>query len=323
VTEGTGQQHQVAGDWDTYWRGTHENAAHQEGSPQDIVLAQYWGELFARQLDVAAPRCLLDLACGNGAVTGFALQAAPQVTVCCLDYSASAVIELQKRYPAALCVSADALQTPFASASFDVVASQFGVEYAGSEAVGEAARLVAPGGVLALILHLHEGGIYRECERNLAAVETIQASKLMVHARAAFSSSFELNAGVGTLEDFKAAQERLAPAVQALRQLVDTMGSDVASGLPEKLYRDIAHMYRRMAAYEQEDIMQWIDGMVSELEAYAGRMSSMLNAAVNSETMQGICTGLSQQGFTVLKQHRLKMGPESEAAAWVLECQRQ
>ena len=30
------------GDWDTYWRGTHENAAHREGGPQEEVLARFW-----------------------------------------------------------------------------------------------------------------------------------------------------------------------------------------------------------------------------------------------------------------------------------------
>ncbi len=119
---------QVARSWDVYWRGTHENAAHQEGGPQEAVLAQYWSELFGKRVERGSLLRLLDLACGNGAVTGHALKALPQLTACCLDYSASALLELRKRYPNTLCVAGNARRLPFDDGGFDVVASQFGIE---------------------------------------------------------------------------------------------------------------------------------------------------------------------------------------------------
>ena len=121
MKDDSSQEPKVAIHWDVYWTGTHEKAAHQDGGTQEEVLEHFWGDLFQRQLGSGGSRKLLDLACGNGAVTGFALQAAPQSTVFCLDYSVSAVLELRKRHPDALCVAADALRAPFTSGSFDIV----------------------------------------------------------------------------------------------------------------------------------------------------------------------------------------------------------
>jgi SAM-dependent methyltransferase len=317
-------ERKVAGDWDVYWRGTHENAAHQEGGPQDVVLAQFWNDIFQR-CNVSReqqPGRLLDLACGNGAVTGFAAQAAPQLRACCVDYSLSAVLELQKRYPLAHCVAADVLCTPFANGSFDMVTSQFGIEYAGVDSVGEAARLVAPGGVLAVILHMQDGGIYRECKQNLQVIDAIGEMRLLPLTRDAFNAGFDVNEGVGSMEAFKEAEKRFTPPVRALEALLAKEGFGVAAGLAQKLYQDIAHMYRRISAYDRADIINWVDGMTGELEAYRGRMSSMMSAALDATAMQKAETLAVAQGLTLSERRSLKMGSDSEAAAWAMICHR-
>ncbi len=308
--------------WDVYWQGTHENAAHQEGGPQDKLLAAYWTNLFTlEKLLLSQPR-VLDLACGNGAVTGFAVSVLSQHVSSCLDYSASAVLELKKRHPASLCAAADVLHTPFADSSFDIVASQFGVEYAGVASLAEAARLVAPGGVLAAVLHLQDGAIYRECEGNLRAVQSIQDCQLMLLAREVFNAGFDLNAKTGTVEAFKQAEKRFTPAVRKLEEIMANGGQDIASGLPRKLYDDIARMYQRMSAYDREDILGWVGGMIAQLEAYAGRMSSMLECALSENDMKQVQQDLVAARLTIETCSKMKMGAKQEEAAWMLECRR-
>jgi ubiquinone/menaquinone biosynthesis C-methylase UbiE len=265
---------------------------------------------------------MLDLACGNGAVTGYALQAAPRLKTCCLDYSASAVLELRKRYPGSLCLAGNARQLPFPDGCFDLVVSQFGLEYAGFDAVAEAARVLSPGGQLAAVLHLRDGGIYRECAANLQAVNAIRDSELLPLARDAFNAGFDVNAKTGTVEAFKAAEKRFTPAIRALEKLMREMGEAIASGLPRKLYQDIAHMYQRMSAYDRADIINWVDGMMMQLDAYGGRMSSMLDAALDSAQLQAMRTLLERQGVRVLHSHSLEMGADPEPAAWVMEAAR-
>ena len=307
-----------AGDWDVYWRGTHANAAHREGGPQEVVLAEFWSELFARYLSGPQPRRMIDLACGSGAVTGYALKVAPGGQPVCVDYSRSALLEVQKRYPRSLCAVADALNTPFPEQEFDLVVSQFGVEYAGPEALLEAGRLVSPGGVLALVVHLHGGGIYRECELNLRAVEAVQKCGIMPLCRAAFVAGFGLNAGRNTPAEFQAAERRFSPTVRALEGILREFGGDVADGLARQLYRDIAHMYRRMSSFEEGEVLAWVDGMVGELAAYAGRMASMTRAALTRDQVATLLAQLCAGGLQVQRRDTLRMGADGEEAGWAL-----
>ena len=308
------------GDWDAYWRGTHENAAHREGGPQEEVLAQFWGELFSSPAGKAAS--MLDVACGNGAVTGHAITGGVAAELYCADYSHSALLELRKRYSNAKCAVADAARLPWRDGQFGLVVSQFGLEYAGSEALLEAARVVAPGGCLAAVMHLYEGGIYRECDENRRVVEEVADIKLLALARAAFANGFALNRGETAVETFKASERAFTPAVRGLEGILQRYGSSAADGLPKQLYSDIASMYRRMSSFEESEVMGWIDGMEKELEAYSGRMQSMVNAAVKESELEQLVAQLKKMGFDENPPQTLRMGRMSEPAAWALVLQR-
>lgn len=311
-----------AGAWDTYWRGTREHAAHREGGPQEPVLEAFWATFFAAQLGARATLSLLDLACGHGAVTGHALKVSPALVPHCSDYSFNALQGLQQRYPGARCIAADAGNTPFADGAFDVVVSQFGVEYAGPGAVFEAARLVAPGGTLGLLLHLAGGAIYRECEYNRDTVRALRELDILSLARGAFDAGFALNAGTGSPDAFKAAERAFTPAVRGLEQLLQSRGAQSAGGLLQQLYQDIAHMYRRMSAYAPDDIRNWLDGMDLELTAYSGRMQSMLDAALSQQAVDATIQRLAAEGFTLSDVSQLRVSAEAQPAAWALVMQR-
>lgn len=307
-------------DWDAYWRGTRENAAHREGGPQEEVLARFWGELFASP--AANTQSMLDIACGNGAVTGHAISAAIKANLFCADYSHSALVELQRRHNSAMCTVSDAAQLPWPDQQFGLVVSQFGLEYAGHSALLEAGRVVAPGGCLAAVLHLHDGGIYRECDENRQVVEAIDEIALLSLARKAFNQGFALNRGDTTVEQFKAAERAFTPAVRGLEGILRRYGNGAADGLPRQLYSDVASMYKRMSSFEESEVMRWIEGMERELQAYHGRMQSMMGAAVKESELQRLLGELHQSGFEENPPRVLEMGRTSEPAAWAVVLQR-
>ncbi|MFU8764631.1 MAG: class I SAM-dependent methyltransferase [Haliea sp.] len=308
--------------WDNYWRETRERAAHKDGGPQEALLAAFWHELFSRRLTANPPLRILDLACGNGVVTGIMREIIPGLSVHCADYSPQALMELERRHPGNLRVVADAARLPYRDASFDLVVSQYGVEYAGAEAILEAARLLVPGGTLALLVHVFEGAIYRECERNRDVVTAIRALDILTLARSAFAAGFALNAGAGSPAAFKQAERAFTPAVRGLEQLLREAGPGAADGLPGQLYQDIAHMYRRMSAYVPEDILDWLEGMARELDAYQGRMQSMLDAALPRERLLSLQAQLRARGFDGPPLRSLAVKDQSPAAAWALVMRR-
>ncbi|MEP5765769.1 MAG: class I SAM-dependent methyltransferase [Halieaceae bacterium] len=284
---------------------------------------EHWRDLLRPLLSQRSEVNLLELACGNGELSELALQAAPGKLSCVgVDLAMGALGSLRQRLPTVLAVAADLKQTPFADGSFELVVSQFGVEYAGLPGFQEAARLLRPGGDFAAVVHYRGGAIYRECATNLEVAQAIAAEQVLLKAREAFAAGFALNAGSGSVEAFKSAERSFAPAISFLEQTMQRTGRDVATGLVAQLYRDIAYMYQRMSAHAPEDVFSWIDGMASELEAYTGRMQAMLDASRDASEMESIAALMQAAGLKMESAQELKLGSRQEVAAWSLRARR-
>lgn len=313
--------------WNEYWRLTPEAAAHQAGGPQDESLARFWTGAFSGVLADGSARRLLDFACGNGAVTHRVAEAASASgatpSLVGFDGALAAVEAYRTRFPAAMAVVADANCTPFPDAAFDVVASQFGLEYAGMGAIEEAARLVAPGGVLAAVLHRKDGDLFRECETNLRAIERVRASRILAIAKEVFRRGAAALRGQGSRAEFRRAEARFAAAVTEVDGILREMGDQVAGGTVSRLYSDLGYMYGRLSAFDPAEVVQWADRMEGEADAYAGRMSSMLESAIDAAGLDQAAARAKSRGLSVRAAEELRNGPGSgESAAWVLVCDR-
>jgi len=270
---------------------------------------------------------ILDLACGNGVVARSALEAVqtarlPQVMVCGLDRSASGLVDLRRRLPSAYPVNADVLKAPFLDGVFDLVASQFGVEYAGSAAVAQAARLVAPGGVLAAILHLKGGGIYKECQNNFLAMQALERCNFLAHARHAFLAEKKPSSQRTGVQAGERATARFLTAGKAMLGILKRHGEGVAGGVVRRLLTDISRMYQNRTAIELNAIVAWIDEMSGELRTYAGRMSAMLGAALDENDFVEIRRQLAVGSMTIRVHEIMYMGESHDPAAWILICDR-
>ena len=323
-----GEAAPVGSAWDEYWRLTREAAAHKGGGPQEEVLTHFWSSFFGDALSRNSEPRVLDLACGNGALTGVALRVATQSggcspTIVGTDTSVAALKDLRTRFPSVLAVASDAKHTPFEDRSFDVVASQFGVEYAGIEAIAEAARLVARGGTLAAIMHLKKGAIYRECATNLQAILQVQSSGILPAAKDAFAAGVRSATTRMADPNEQRRQARLAKAAKAVEKVLRRHGREVAGGVVQRLHADIERMHRRMGAYDPADVAKWVDNMAREVEAYAGRMTSMLAAAIDEPSLDKMVNRITLGGLSVRIRDQLHMGViKREPAAWVLVCDR-
>ena len=172
---------QQAASWETYWQGTGDVGAYSSGGVSHPAIQAFWDEFFrlAGQ-DYAAPR-IVDIASGNGAVVerSRAVLGTERSEVTSVDVSAAAIENIRSRFPEVHGIVADARSIPLDSAGFDIVTSQFGVEYAGVSAIEEATRLVAANGRLALLLHSKASSIHKECEESLDAIAQLRESQFI------------------------------------------------------------------------------------------------------------------------------------------------
>ncbi|MEM9740581.1 MAG: class I SAM-dependent methyltransferase [Pseudomonadota bacterium] len=307
-----------AQDWGNYWQGRAASDAGTAllgvGIETDTAIAKIWDEEFA---GLPAGSRVVDLACGAGTALKSARMAGLRALTG-VDIAPEAIAVLKRDLPGAEGIVAPANRTGLASAQYDRVVSQFGLEYAGLlSAAPEAARLLAPGGAFAAIMHMQDGAIARECAGKLSDLNTIRDSGFIPKAQKLFRALFTADAKPGQVSTEKAnrAVNAFKPAIAALKSLRDSQNG---KGLAAHLYDGTAQLYERRSAYALPDIEGWLKGMAGEISAYRGRMESMLASAQSETDLRQALAIFSSAGFPGEDPRPIALKPGGAPAAWWL-----
>ena len=305
--------------WDTYWQGALTSAAYSGGGSSHPLVLSFWDDYFRGLNDRDGELKVIDIASGNGAVVkGASISlTGPSAKFTCLDVSESAIRMLEERFPDVHGVVADAADIPLDSASYDIATSQFGVEYAGLEALDEVTRLIAPGGELAMLLHHRDGIIYEECSASLEAAREMQAAEFIPKCIAMFEAGF-IAMQSGDRTRYSAAAKNFAPALRAMETIMMRHGRDVAASTILKVYRDVRTIHGNMRHYEPSSVSGWLEKMEQAIEAYTGRMASMREAAIDATQFAQVGTGLVEKGFEILRAEPLANPEQDPPVAWAL-----
>ena len=115
-----------------------------------LFFEPYAADLSAR-VATGEPVDVLEVACGSGIVTRALLRALPHARIVATDLNDAMIEHAQAMVPTSSRLSwrqADASALPFADASFDIVAMQFGIMFVPDKALAlrEARRVLRPGG---------------------------------------------------------------------------------------------------------------------------------------------------------------------------------
>lgn len=313
-----------ADSWNAYWKGTAEAETWSAGGARHPAVRGFWGEFFTSVGEQFEAPSILDIGSGNGAVVEYALAVLDgRVSeIHCVDYSQAAIASIGVRFPQVSGHVSDASSIPLETGRFDIVTSQFGAEYAGHGAFEEAARLLAENGRMALLLHCREGQIHRQYELNLEAVGRVQECHFVDRAHRMFEAGFAALQGADRAP-YEQAAEQLAPAVEELESIMAEHGQEVANDTIATLYGEVARFHSRIQYYDPDEVLAWLKRMDRELEAYRGRIESMVDAAVDLKGFQGICEMLTGRGLT-LEQHGPLLPRDSEIPlAWAILAQNQ
>lgn len=147
--------------WSTYWeKGNLHSCPGAFGANYDDEISAFWADFFSG-LPVGAR--VLDIGTGNGAIAFLARDVSHQADLGFdIDGIDAAAIQPQQAATLAGISARDvsfrshvpAEHTDYPDSSFDAVASQYAVEYTRtSETLAEVARILKPGGLLALLMH--------------------------------------------------------------------------------------------------------------------------------------------------------------------------
>lgn len=286
--------------WSDYWQTGSTERAMPDDNPGTSELAAFW-DRHAGALAGQPGGRVLDLACGGGFVSR-RLRAAlaarqSERQLLALDLAEPAVRQLYDASEGTVKgVVADASKLPFASGSFDAVVSQFGLEYAGHDALVGAAALLAPSGQLVLLVHHADGSIAQSCHDNATVIGAALDTGLLQ----GMMQLFTLLRRAGTRHsDFQASEEALQRAVQATEALMKRGPACAAMPRIQRLYQDVAQLYSRARAYEPAEALQWLQGTEEQLTRYLERMRGMVVAALSQDELAAISQGWVAQGLEI------------------------
>lgn len=302
--------------WDVYWRSARREAVFAEAGPSDPSLDIFWRGV----LD--GPRGggrMVDLACGAGAVARRALDAGGW-TVFGLDAAPQAISGARAERPELRAVIASAAAIPMADKSFDLVVSQYGVEYAGLQAFSEMARLVAPGGRAAALVHYRDGAIYREVGGRIAEMRAVtETAEFFPAAHGFFETLFAAERPNEGATPDAAAMRAASQRFEAAARVLAPFAAAGPQGLAAHLLGGTRQLYERRRAYDLRDIAGWLSGMEAEVVAFRGRMNAMQAAALDKADAGAVQARFAAAGLDAPAPQPFRMGASPHPAAWVIE----
>lgn len=310
--------------WDKYWQGTGDIAAFTSGGVSHPAIRAFWIEFFnSAKQNYSKPK-ILDIASGNGAVIECALEAFNDIPneLTALDVSEAAIKNINARFAQVKGIVSNANSIAEKSGSFDIVTSQYGVEYAGHDAILESARLVANSGLLVLLMHCDSGSIYVECQQSLDAIERTQTSCFIQLAIEMLDAGFKSVKGADR-NPYEQAAKKLAPAITELESVMRQYGPHVAGDTISRLYNDVGQIHQKIQHYEPKEVLTWLNKMSEELNAYKKRMSSMCLSAISPEKFDMIKNDLQALGFFIETADKLFVPGSERPMAWALIARKQ
>jgi SAM-dependent methyltransferase len=293
--------------WSEYWQSEGSQGevfvnARGEAHP---ALAAFWTDKFSK---VSQQGSFLDLACGGGSVFAH-LPAGSAATLTGADISDEAIKVLTSRFSHVTGVVTPAEKTPFDSASFDLIVSQFGVEYAGLDVFREVARLLKQDGQFIALAHYHEGLIDGRNARNLEDAQLVEESGFIDRAVGVTKAVFS-----GEAEAISEAQEKFAKPEQLISRAVEQNPQSVHM----HLYQGFRQLYERRQAYDCADITGWLDGMKEEVRKTITRLAHMREAALSAEDISSVKKTFSEAGFHAIEVEPFVLPNEEKPLAWAM-----
>lgn len=324
MVAGMGTSHGMTGgdarsiaSWTAYWR-TGTGASCFEGPDVELRLTQVWHDYVDGLRDGAR---LLDLATGNGTVARIcAARARARNFRLQIDAVDAAEINPPSCIPDPeqlfrhMCfhsgIRLEAL--PFAAGEFDGVVSQFGFEYADEEqAAAEAARVLAPGGRLRLIIHARDGAVSRDIGVRLERLRSVLAENGPLTLVLALARAAEADAAA----TLNSKSVHLAAATELLHRLSSNPPPEDSALF---YAREFLELWAERNRYRPADLRRSVEQGWANANGVAIRQEQMLDVACSADDIEKIGEHFATAGLTLGGVHQIRDDRRGVQIAWMV-----
>lgn len=271
--------------WLDYWSREAKNGEvfSNKAGAKNSELVNFWKRVFRT---VSSGASVVDLACGAGSI--FAdLDNTDSFYLVGLDRSVEALTHLKNRLPSVKLVNGSLANMPLKLRHFDLVVSQFGIEYQGPQAFIDGFRLLKKGGSLVAIVHIDKGLIDLKNKAELNGIRLIEDCDFLTKSITLCDALFN-----GSEETFNAAADPFVAVEPVIAKYV----KQHTTGVHAHLYYGGKTLMQNFRSYAQSDIVTWFEEMAVQLARSRKRIEQMSTVNFTKRDMQAISNELVKLG---------------------------
>ena len=272
--------------WRNYWKSDLPASCVPENKDTAKEIAAYWSGMFAELPDGSR---VLDVATGNGIVLAYAAAAAGQggktLELTGVDLAEIDPQKFLSETPAGFenvrfLGGTAAEDLPFGEGDFDVVVSQYGLEYAQlDKALAEVERVLAPGGRLTWLAHCEDSEVVQQNRDRVDQVRFLLAPRGPVDAMEKFLARVKKGKG-------------LSYAGQRLQAVMVDAEAYCREHPPAKIVTEvcsvIADTANRWQAYRPDDLVKMLADSRQRLIRHRQRINDLIRAVMSPERLQDV-----------------------------------
>lgn len=306
--------------WHQYWRENRLAACVPENPASAAAIEACWLEFFSALADGSR---VLDIATGNGVLlvwadrvgrrTGrkFHLTGIDSADIDPLRFLPDHQNELSA---AAFFGNTSAEALPFADASFDVVVSQYGLEYAElSSGLTEAARVLKTSGQLHWLAHGEDSVVVAQGREQLSAIDMLLADKGPFATMKAFVDANTSGRKV------KQALEQLTESLRAAQAYCET---HPPATLAQQLCGGILDTTNNVEKYRPEDVLQWLSDNRDRLVGQKQRVLDLQAARLVPDRLAAVNKTLGRHPWTEFHSTSLALGDDRQSVGQLLRARK-
>ncbi len=297
--------------WADYWQhdGDSGEVFVNSKGERHPGLAEFWNAVFE---GTAVDAAVIDIASGAGSIFAH-LPEGHGLQLFAADIAQEALASLSNRIAGVTTMVCSADAVPYDDGRFDLVVSQFGIEYAGIDAFTEAARLVAPRGRLAGLCHVENGYIDSNNRAQLDEAVLLDESGFIDLAIDLTTAGFSADTAAK-----RRAEEAFVPVMQQASDGIRRC----PKGIHSHLFQGFQQLFEQRQKYDEADITSWLDEMRKELNKNIDRLTRMRAAALSPEDVANITENLTSAGLQEIQFKQFMTSGNKLPVAWSLSASR-
>ncbi len=313
-------------EWEKYWKSGRIASCFDDNQEGYLgAIARHWTDFFSAS---TAGDNVLDLGCGNGAISVLALKAQPDLNAYGVDMAA---IDPAKTAPGANDILAkvhfsgavDMRALPFDDGYFQAISSQFAIEYAPLDAViTEAARVLAPKGRFCAVLHAKNGYAWTAQQDELADIAFLENTvRLIPITRSAITHVCKAERAGAALDAQTDANARAAAKAlnEALMETTRRTLSHTHPFMLKSVVDTIAKTYHARSHYDAPPLLAKIDEVEDEIRAHKLRSAALVDAALDEDGIAALCKEMQQNGLEPQQPKRLNDDSLGGFLGWAVQ----